>query len=64
MTTLIDPPSGWKYGFPKFYNNPDDLPVREWLIANGYPQWEVDQWIGNHVRFIYNDETEIERGTK
>jgi len=38
---MIDPPSGWKYGFPK------ELPkgtvnVNEWLVANGYPQKEID----------------------
>ena len=38
---MIDPPSGWKYGFPK------ELPtgvvnVNEWLVDNGYPQKEID----------------------
>ena len=40
---MIDPPSGWKYGFPKPYNNPDNLPIEEWLIKNGYPASEFDK---------------------
>jgi hypothetical protein len=39
---LIDPPSGWRYGFPKEYNNPDNIPLQEWLLQNGYPQYEID----------------------
>ena len=43
MTKLyIDPPSGWKYGFPKVYNKETDGNVIEWLIAEGYPQKEID----------------------
>lgn len=41
--TFIDPPSGWRYGFPKAL--PDDLDrkyLRQWLIDNGYPENEVD----------------------
>lgn len=38
---LIDPPSGWKYGFPKeLPENVTDL--RQWLIDNGYPEDQVD----------------------
>lgn len=38
---MIDPPSGWKYGFPK------EIPVdvkdtRKWLIENGYPEKEIE----------------------
>lgn len=38
---MIDPPSGWKYGFPK------EIPVdvkdtRKWLIENGYPESEIE----------------------
>ncbi len=35
---LIDPPSGWKYGFPKAYDNPEGLPIEDWLVNNGYPK--------------------------
>jgi len=34
---MIDPPSGWKYGFPKAI--PEDVEnVRKWLIDEGYPE--------------------------
>jgi len=37
----IDPPDGWKYGFPKPI--PDDVKnVKKWLVENGYPQKEID----------------------
>ena len=39
--TFIDPPSGWKYGFPKILPT-GTLNVRAWLVENGYPQKEID----------------------
>jgi len=48
-TILIDPPSGWKYGFPKPASadlrnmNADELNL--WLIMNGYPEQEVKLWL-------------------
>ena len=37
---MIDPPSGWKYGFPK--EIPEDVDdTRQWLIDNGYPESEI-----------------------
>ena len=39
---MIDPPSGWKYGFPKPI--PDDRinDQLKWLVEEGYPQKEID----------------------
>jgi hypothetical protein len=38
---MIDPPSGWKYGFPK--EVPEGIKdTRKWLVENGYPQKEID----------------------
>lgn len=39
---IIDPPSGWKYGFPKPIPN-DVKDVEKWLVENGYPQQEIDR---------------------
>ena len=40
---MIDPPSGWKYGFPKVL--PDDVTDNlKWLVENGYPQAEIDSF--------------------
>lgn len=53
----IDPPSGWRYGFPK----PAPLNIREmtteqlhqWFAANGYPQKELDYWANSKRGMAY-----------
>lgn len=38
---FIDPPGGWKYGFPK--EMPREVTdIRTFLVENGYPQSEID----------------------
>jgi hypothetical protein len=54
---MIDPPSGWRYGFPK--EIPDDVDVTDvnaWLIENGYPKKFIDD-LGEFFtyRIIYKD---------
>ena len=40
---MIDPPSGWTYGFPKPI--PEGVKnVKKWLVENGYPQHEIDSF--------------------
>lgn len=39
--TYIDPPSGHLYGFPKILPEGTEDP-QSWMIANGYPQKEID----------------------
>lgn len=60
MVEMIDPPSGWKYGFPKIYDNPDGLTPTEWCLQNGYPEHELDK-DGNcyWIRFISYEEEEV-----
>jgi len=41
-TLMIDPPSGWLYGFPRKYNEEKDGPLDEFLIHHGYPEQEVE----------------------
>ena len=43
----IDPPAGWKYGFPKVYDREVDGNCTEWMLKNGYPQKEIDS-CGDH----------------
>lgn len=38
---MVDPPSGWKYGFPKQWDGEGDF--HEWLVEEGYPQSEIDK---------------------
>jgi hypothetical protein len=45
IVKMIDPPSGWEFGFPK--EIPDDIhengtDIKAWLIKNGYPQEKID----------------------
>jgi len=41
--TMIDPPGGWRYGFPKALPNPLPQPwsLTLWLISEGYPEIEL-----------------------
>jgi hypothetical protein len=43
--TMIDPPSGWRFGFPKEIPKEilqDNNKILNWLVDNGYPQSEID----------------------
>ena len=44
VKVYIDPPSGWRYGFPKPIPEEVRLDNRviEWLVSEGYPQAEID----------------------
>lgn len=46
---MIDPPSGWQYGFPKRFDPEPGQSMDHWLSANGYPQDEIDNWMGRGV---------------
>lgn len=49
MTILIDPPSGWQYGFPKPFTKKPDESLKDWLIANGYPEKLAQQVENNEL---------------
>lgn len=38
----VDPPSGWRYGFPKIYDTSCGKTIIEWLVEEGYPQEEIN----------------------
>jgi hypothetical protein len=49
----VDPPEGWKFGFPAIYNPDTDGQMSDWIISKGYPiqiikeygeQWMVRCW--------------------
>lgn len=46
----IDPPSGWRYGFPKIYTPLVDGDLSEWLVKQGYPADQLSST--THVRFM------------
>jgi len=39
---MIDPPSGWKYGFPMPLPDPRPENTMKWLIEMGYPEKEIE----------------------
>jgi hypothetical protein len=51
-TTLYDPPSGWRYGFPKPYLPADGESLADTLLRDGYPQREIENGGARHCRFI------------
>ena len=57
--TMIDPPSGWRYGFPKALPEGWDKYTQEgrvhWFLNQGYPQWLIDQGMLEYCR-MYQDE--------
>lgn len=50
--TYIDPPSGWKYGFPKVLPEEAKGRVLDWLVENGYPKKVIDSY-GDHFYSRY-----------
>lgn len=57
---MIDPPSGWKYGFPKVLPEPAPKDFYAWLVSEGYPQSEIDS-CGDYF-FTRQWEEEIDTG--
>lgn len=49
---LVDPPSGWMWGFPKVFNPQVGETLEQWLVREGYPPTEVDFAL-RHLRVIY-----------
>lgn len=43
-TKWVDPPSGWRYGFPRLYDpiKEKGVSMEDFLIHHGYPEDEVD----------------------
>ena len=49
----VDPPEGWKHGFPAIFDPVNDGKMRDWIVRKGYPlltikeygeQWMVRTW--------------------
>jgi len=49
--TIYDPPSGWKYGFPKPYLPKEGETLEDTLRRDGYPEHEIGRGGAKHVRF-------------
>ena len=55
--TIIDPPGGWKYGFPKPIPEERKKDVQVWLVEQGYPKKEIDSF-GEHFYCRYWEQLE------
>ena len=51
MITIYDPPSGWRYGFPKPYQPLANETLEDTLRRDGYPQREIESGGSEYVRF-------------
>jgi len=49
----VDPPEGWRYGFPAIYDPEKDGQMSDWIVRKGYPlqtikaygeSWAVRCW--------------------
>ena len=49
---IYDPPSGWRYGFPRAYKPLKGETLEQTLLRDGYPQREIDNGMAKHVRFL------------
>lgn len=53
IDTFYDPPSGWKYGFPKRYKpTTEGEPIEDTLRKDGYPEELLNQGMAKYTRFI------------
>lgn len=59
MTTFVDPPEGWRYGFPKAVPDEGISDMLKWLIDEGYPA-ELIEALGSsfYVRYFESDKGE------
>jgi hypothetical protein len=63
MALIIDPPSGWKYGFPKPIPEDRRYDSLTWLVEQGYPQHLIDE-LGEHFYCRYWEQPEDGEETK
>jgi len=40
----VDPPEGWKYGFPAIYDPDADGQLSEWIVRKGYPLLTIKEY--------------------
>ncbi len=50
---VIDPPMGWRFGFPAVYDGDlgDEKAIEAFCIKRGYPQKLIDQGMLKHCRW-------------
>ena len=48
---VVDPPSGWQYGFPRELDLKEGEEFDQWLIDHGYPKRLIDEGMSKHCRY-------------
>ena len=54
---MVDPPSGWRFGFPMRYEPDKDGDLEQFLIKKGYPAKDVE-FATQHSRFWHEPDNE------
>ena len=44
MQIWVDPPEGWRYGFPAIYDPEKDGQMSEWIVRKGYPLQTIKEY--------------------
>jgi hypothetical protein len=60
VVTIIDPPEGWMYGFPKIvpkWVKPDF--IDEWVVSVGYPRAIRDKFNEHFYYRYWSNEVEV-----
>ena len=57
---MVDPPSGWMYGFPALWSKDAYPEIEDFLRAKGYPEKDID-FACNYIRMWLPDQ-EINNG--
>jgi hypothetical protein len=47
-TLIVDPPEGWRYGFPKAVPDNRRNDILAWMVEQGYPRQIIDEWVEEH----------------
>jgi hypothetical protein len=40
----VDPPEGWRYGFPAIYDPEKDGQMSDWIVRKGYPLQTIKEY--------------------
>ena len=40
----VDPPEGWRYGFPAIFDPVKDGKMRDWIVRKGYPLLRIKEY--------------------
>lgn len=52
---VVDPPSGWRYGFPMVWDKEKQPELREFLKEKGYPEDDLEFAL-SHIRMWFPEE--------